>query len=121
MTGRMQNENIEKRFENWLEPEEKTNKMEKRKMLGEAMKIAIRFIMKNHIYEFDNHMYKQAKGGPIGLEITGDIANIFMVWWDKQLLTKIREHEMKILLYKRYIDDINLALTTPNNTYKKQF
>ena len=79
--------------------------------------------MKSHVYEFDNHIYKQTNGGPIGLEITGDLAGIFMAWWDKQLLHKLHQDGKELLLYKRYIDDINFAVKTPNgeqNSNNKQ-
>ena len=66
--------------------------------------------MKHHVYEFDGKMMKQSKGGPIGLNLTGDLAAIYMAWWDKEFQTKIKEHGIETMIYKRYVDDIDLAV-----------
>ena len=66
--------------------------------------------MKNHIYKVNGIIKKQSKGGPIGLELTGDIAQIYMCWWDRQFRTKLAESNIILLLYKRYVDDINLII-----------
>ena len=31
------------------------------------------------------------KGGAIGVGIAGDVANLFMVWWDKQVKMKLEK------------------------------
>ena len=43
--------------------------------------------MKNHTYAFGNQIRKQSNSGPIGVDITGAIAQIFMMWWDKEFKT----------------------------------
>ena len=53
-------------------------------MITEAIRIILIYIMKNHIYEFDNTIYKQKEGGAIGVELTGTMAQIFMVCWDRK-------------------------------------
>ena len=47
-------------------------------MISIALRIAIKFIMKNHVYSINGVLKKQKKGGPIGLELTGDIAQVYM-------------------------------------------
>ena len=79
-------------------------------MLSIALKIAILFIMKNHIYSIDGTLKKQSQGGPIGLELTGDIAQIYMVWWDKELKRRLYENNIILLVYKRYVDDITFII-----------
>ena len=49
-------------------------KQKVRQMFTEAMKIALLFIMENRVYNFDNEMKLQSKGGPIGLKLTGILA-----------------------------------------------
>ena len=39
--------------------------------------------METHTYEFANIIRRQTKGGAIGMEMIGFVAQIFMVWWDK--------------------------------------
>ena len=60
-----------------------------RVMVNESLKVALTIIMKNHVYNFNNEMRKQNEGGAIGMDLTGTIANIFMTWWDKELLKKL--------------------------------
>ena len=66
--------------------------------------------MKNHIYSINGTLKRQNKGGPIGLELTGDIAQIYMTWWDKQMMIRLRENDIVLLIYKRYVDDINFII-----------
>ena len=52
-----------------------TNK-EERKLFTIALKIALERIMQNHIYEFDEKLYRQVPGGAIGLVLTGEASKI---------------------------------------------
>ena len=79
-------------------------------MLTEALKIVLEVIMKNHIYNFDNEMRRQKEGGAIGMDITGELAKVFMTWWDKQMVQRMRQLDLDPILYKRYVDDINIAV-----------
>ena len=116
ITGCATNRSKEKRFAPWKEPAEKPDNQTEiiKKMVSIALQIAIKYIMNNHIYKFDDCIKKQEKGGPIGLELTGELAGIFMSWWDRQLLTKLDKLGIKVLLYKRYVDDINIILVAPD-------
>ena len=40
-------------------------------MLTEALKVALLFVMRNHVYTFNGIIKRQVNGGPIGLELTG--------------------------------------------------
>ena len=83
-------------------------------MLAEALRIAIVFIMKHHIYIFDSKIKKQSKGGAIGLELTGDLAQVYMAWYDRQLRRRMDDRGIQVLLYQRYVDDINLVFKVPH-------
>ena len=82
-------------------------------MFTEAMKIALSFIMKNHLYPFDHKIKLQLKGGPISLELTGVLAQLFMVCWDRQFRTKMDENGLRLRMYKRYVDDVNVVINAP--------
>ena len=69
----------EDRFKNWKNPDRDPDEVEKRRMIVEAVRICLKFIMKNHIYTFENRILKQKHGGPIGLDLTGTVAQIFMI------------------------------------------
>ena len=75
--------------------------------------------MRNHVYRFDNCIRHQEKGGPIGLELTGNIAQVFMIWWDRTLKQRLENFGMLVAMYKRYVDDINIAAkeTPPGTRY----
>ena len=49
-------------------------------MLAEAITIGVEHVMSNHIYVFNGEIRMQSKGGPIGLALTGDVAQVFMAW-----------------------------------------
>ena len=76
-------EKKEKRLKPWNPPKKQADEHAKRLMLREALNVALTVIMKNHVYTFNNEIKKQAKGGPIGLKLTGALAQIFMIWWDR--------------------------------------
>ena len=58
-------------------------------MFKEALKIGLEVVMTNHVYKFDNCIRQQQKGGPIRSELTGNIAQIFMIWWDQNLKLRL--------------------------------
>ena len=87
-------------------PEEGTMRV----MIREAFMIALEILLKKHCYRFNGHIKKQENGGPIGLDITGVVAKIFMCWWDEKLLQGIKKAKLDVFLYKRYVDDINACV-----------
>ena len=89
ITGCAIHNNPTNRYKPWDEPKQEPDETTTKKMMSIALKIVIKFIMKNHIYKINDKIKKQTKGGPIGLELTGDIAQIYMCWWDKQMKTRI--------------------------------
>ena len=65
-------------------------------MLAQAIKIAIKVVMNGHIYKFNGETKQQKEWGAIGLEITGEIAGVFMQWWDKKMNMKLEENGIRI-------------------------
>ena len=114
ITGCAISENKTKRFAPWEPPSNTPNEQDKRKMLAVALNIAVKVIMKNHIYSFDGKMRRQSKGGPIGLDLTGDLAQIFMMWWERKYLEKLEQLDIRVPLYTRYVDDIIMMAFTVN-------
>ena len=43
------------------------------------------------------------------MELTGVLAQILMVWWDRQFTIKLSLIEIRLKLHERYVDDSNLA------------
>ena len=98
------------RFGPWIKRMKAPDEREERRLMKEAIKIALEIILKNHIYIFDGIIRKQNKGGPIGLDLTEVVAKIFMNWWDKHFLQKLHQLKYEVHMYKRYVDDINICL-----------
>ena len=95
------------RFDPWRRARETPNEVQKKRMFRGALKVALKVVMKNHTYEFDRVIRRQRDGGPIGMDLTGTIAKIFMKWWDGQLKLKMEAVGIVNKLYERYVDDIN--------------
>ena len=94
----------------WIKPKRNPNSQEQRKMFGKALEIMLTSCMNNHIYLFENNTRIQKQGGPIGLKLTGEIADCLMIDWDQQLLRKLKEYEITPELYTRFKDDIEIAM-----------
>ena len=119
ITGNGTIDNKKDRLEPWIIPEIETFTTEDKKIIfKEALKIGLSTVMNNHIYEFDGILRKQTTGGAIGLQLTGTLAKLYMVWWDKMFLSKLSHLQINVAFYKRYIDDINIGITHPGNGYE---
>ena len=94
----------------WIKPNRKPSEKETRKMFGKALQIMLNLCMSNHLYQFENEYRKQKKGGPIGLKLTGEIADCLMLDWDKKLLEKLKNLKMKPEVYTRFKDDIEIVI-----------
>ena len=100
----------EDRFSPWTRPVSVPDQRQQRIMFKEALRIGLEAVMNNHVYRFANCIRHQQKGGPIGLELTGNISQVFMIWWDRTLKLRLNSLGIMAYMYKRYVDDINLAV-----------
>ena len=80
ITGCGMEERKGKRFAAWRKAKRTADRNTRHRLLVEAMKVALLFIMNNHVYSFNKEVKKQQKGGAIGLELTGVLAQLFIVW-----------------------------------------
>ena len=92
-----------------MKPKREANDEEKRNMLGRAIEVLIVAATTNHVYKFGNKYRIQAEGGPIGLRCTGEMAECFMVDWDKKLIDKLKNFGIELDIYTRFKDDINVV------------
>jgi len=95
---------------NWDKPQKLPSSEVVKKMVGTALEILILTVMGNHIYQFDGKTFLQLSGGATGLDLTGELADIIMLWWDGEFLAKLNGLAIHVDLYKRFKDDINLIL-----------
>ena len=88
----------------WSGKRKKTSEIQQKKMVASMMEIVVHAIISNHIYQFDGKVFKQQKGGPIGLEVSGFLAILVMLWWDRVFVDKLRRMEIDLLMYNRFYD-----------------
>ena len=84
--------------------------VEEKRMICKAVEVLIISCMKKHVYKFNNQIRLQSEGGPIGLGLTGEVADCYMTRWDKLFVEKCQKIGIDIYMYSRFKDDIFLAV-----------
>ena len=79
-------------------------------MWAECLAIAVKMIMNNHIYIFDNQMRIQEGNGSIGVRATGQIGEIQMSRWDKKFSIPLKKLTIESDLQVRFVDDETVVL-----------
>ena len=51
------------------------------------------------------------------MDITVELVKVFMTWWDKKMIRRLQELNINPILYKRYVDDINIAVNKVDDGY----
>ena len=108
----IENKKKKKSTVEWIKAKRSPTKIEERKMFGKALETMLITCMNHHLYQFENTIRIQKEGGPIGLKLTGEIADCLMLDWDMKLLEKLKAFEIIPELYTRFKDDITLAATS---------
>ena len=94
-------------------PLRKPTELEERKLVGKVVEMLIIAGMTNHVYRFRNSIRIQMNGGPIGLSLTGQVAD-----WEQKYMTTLEKYNLKPLLYTRFKDDILMAIRRIENGTK---
>ena len=105
ITGCGMKEREDDRWGPWNKPRETPEEEELKRAVAYALGIAMKTVLKNHIFRFENEIRKQSSGGAIGVKAAGDIASLFMCWWDKVFIERVNEALKDLNLYLRYVDD----------------
>ena len=53
-------------------------------MLGEAVGSSLKALMRNHFFTIGGKIYRQRDGGSIGLDLTTEVASVYMLLWDEE-------------------------------------
>ena len=91
----------------WEKP--KKTMTERKKLFGLSLQTLILTCMKNHLYQFKGNVRLQKAGGPTGLDLTGELADLFMLWWDQEFLAILEKLSIDTDVYTRFKDDIDLV------------
>ena len=87
-------------------------------MLGKAIEIMMKTGMENQVYRFHNKIRIQKKGGPIGLALTGEVADCYMLNWDRKFLEKLKTIGIESFVYSRLNGQAGpWVVTTSNITF----
>ena len=66
----------------------------------------LKFISYNYEVEFEEKVYLQIKGVPMGSHFAPPLAIIFLSHVEEQALTSLKSHiDMNKVVYKRFVDD----------------
>ena len=74
-------------------------------VVAEVVKIIAEVMFTNHLYTFGGQVYRQKRGGPIGLRGTCALARLMMCNWDRLWVNLMVKNRVKIEEYMRYMDD----------------
>ena len=94
----------------WKFPRKPVSREERKKLFGKVIEVAVLTTFRNHIYMYRNDLYKQKRGGAIGLRLTGVVARLVMDRWARIFLGHLSAGEVEVYMLKKYVDDINLVM-----------
>ena len=96
----MKKEDTEEKEEmsKWVGGKVMLSEKEKRKVFGKVLEVAIRTCCKNHVYQQEGKFFLQNEGMPIGLRISGVIAELRMCIWMEEVENKMIENEMEVYM-----------------------
>ena len=75
----------------WLPASRQPSAGELRKMIGCLVKCAVKLVMENHYYSFNNKIRKQRKGGAIGNSLTEKIAKLVLKRFDRKFKALLKK------------------------------
>ena len=91
--------------EQWRFPRATLTGEEKKMIMAEVVKISTEIMFENHLYTFGGKVFRQKRGGPIGLRGTCAIARLCMCHWDRVWKRMMSQNKIDIVRYTRYMDD----------------
>ena len=89
----------------------KPSKRQKLSILELVLAKVTRWCMLHHVYKFNDQIYHQKDGTPIGLQIAVSISRLVMIRWDRNMMNTMININIRVELMLRYVDDVNLILT----------
>ena len=96
----------------WLLPQRKPGVRQKKQMIGCLIKLAIKLVMKNHYYSFNNIIKKQSKGGAMVYSLTEKVGKLMMKRFAKKFKALLEKLQIEQELLKSFVDDVTEMLLT---------
>ena len=94
----------------WKKHPDSFSPQEKRKLLGKVVEILVKVTFENHFYKWNNNIYRQTRGGPIGLRAAQSLARIIMDFWLQECKQKLMSGGIVTKLLDKYVDDVLAVL-----------
>ena len=92
----------------WKKPMRSPTDLEVRKLFGLALERLINISMRNHVYSFNNVKRLQSEGGATGLDETGEVADLLMLWWLQKFVNVLDKLGLKTNLLTLFKDDLGV-------------
>ena len=105
-----ENEAEKEEASKWIGGKAMLNEKERRKVFGKVLEVAIRTCCKNHVYQQEGRFYLQKEGMPIGLRISGVVAELRMCIWMEEVEAKMMKNKMEVYMNETYVDDNDLLM-----------
>ena len=98
---------LDVRYGPWVFRRRSPSRAVVRRMFCFAVRLMIVKTMSLHDFQLDGQLYRQSRGGSIGLDLTGVVSDVYMCEWDSRLIGMMEEAHMETVVYKRYKDDVD--------------
>ena len=108
----------------WKRPMSEPTEYEKRALVAAATALGVQACFNLHTYQFGGSTYHQQGGSPIGVDLSGDVAELEVVDWTIMLMEVLTDN--KIVTDEDFIYDVREILPPINrgwqyNTKNKKF
>ena len=75
------------------------------KLIALVVSAGTKMCLENHVYQIDGTVRRQAEGGAIGSDLSGENPPLYMLSWDCKFRKRLRKLGILIAFYTRYVDD----------------
>ena len=100
------NKEVLKEESRLTEPIREPSAQEQKRILAKCLARATHAAMSNHVFQLGGDIYSQDEGLPMGNPLTGVLARIEMLHWDRAFCSLIdNTKDINRSLHKRYVDD----------------
>ena len=94
----------------FFKPARSPTEQEKKQVFSLCVEQGLLAALGSHLYTWHQEVKKQEDGLGIGLDLARAAGRLVMLDWDLQLLQLARDNELKVLMYKWYMDDSGAGL-----------
>ena len=105
---------LSKDLKNWKLRKGDLKNWEKKEIIARTIELAVLVTVGTHVYSFEDKLFVQKSGGPIGMRSTASLANLVMRCYDQAWLKLAKAEGLILDSYSRYVDDCRLVLPSLN-------